>query len=263
MFESRVEIDAAALSLREAQQSGKACGPIRGSFGPLDLKSAYSIQEINVNYGVQAGKRIVGRKIGLTSKAVQVQIGVDQPDFGTLFDDMCFPDGVEISSSMLISPRCEAEVALVLKNDLVREAHTVLDIIEATSYALPALEIVDSRVADWDIRITDTIADNGSSALFVLGSSPVSLAEVDVAKVEMAMERNGEVVSEGNGAACLGNPLNAAIWLADTLSGIGIPLKAGDVVLTGALGPMVPISPGDSFSATMGALGTVTTSFSA
>lgn len=262
MFESRAEIESAASALREAQTSGNACGPIRGAFDPLDLKSAYEIQETNVNLAVQAGRRIVGRKIGLTSKAVQAQIGVDQPDFGTLFADMCFADGVEISSSSLISPRCEAEVAIVLNSDLNSDAHTVLDIINATAYALPALEIVDSRIAGWDIRITDTVADNGSSALFVLGSRPVPLSEIDVANVVMTMEKNGEPVSEGNGAACLGNPLNAAIWLADTLSRLQIPLKAGDVVLTGALGPMVPIHPGDSFKATMGALGTVTTSFS-
>ncbi len=263
MFESRVDIEAAALALREAQQSGQACGPIRGAFEPLDLVSAYSIQEINVGHAVDAGRRIVGRKIGLTSKAVQAQIGVDQPDFGTLFADMCFPDGVEISSDSLIAPRCEAEVALVLKKDLVRDYHTVLDIIDATEFALPALEIVDSRIANWDIGITDTIADNGSSALFVLGSKPVPLSGVDVANLAMTLKKNGEVVSEGSGAACLGNPLNAAIWLADTLSQIQTPIRAGDVVLTGALGPMVPVEPGDSFTADMAALGTVSTSFSA
>jgi 2-keto-4-pentenoate hydratase len=262
VFESRAEIESAATALREAQNSGVACGPIRGGFEPLDLKSAYEIQETNVNLAVQGGRRIVGRKIGLTSKAVQAQIGVDQPDFGTLFADMCFADGVEISSSSLIAPRCEAEVAIVLHSDLDRESHTVLDVISATAYVLPALEIVDSRIADWDIRITDTVADNGSSALFVVGSSPVRLSEVDVANVAMSLEKNGELVSEGSGTACLGNPLNAAIWLADTLSNLNSPLKAGDVVLTGALGPMIPIQPGDSFKATMGALGTVATSFS-
>lgn len=262
MFESHAAIDDAARLLREAQASFQPCQPIRGNFPEDDIKSAYAIQLANVELAVGAGRRVVGRKIGLTSPVVQAQLGVDQPDFGTLFAHMAFAEGVELPFGQLIAPRCEAEVALVLEKDLDRENHTVIDIMNATAYALPALEIVDSRVADWDIRITDTIADNGSSGLFVVGSQPVSLAEVNLPEIEMVMTRNGEVVSQGLGSACLGNPLNAAAWLADTLSAFGTPLKAGDVVLTGSLGPVVKIEAGDSFRAEFGALGNVTTSFS-
>ena len=263
MFESHAAADEAAQSLREAQVSGKPCRPIRDAFDADDLKSAYEVQQINVDLGVAAGRRVVGRKIGLTSPVVQAQLGVDQPDFGTLFADMAFAEGVEIPFSRLMAPRCEAEVALVLDEDLDRETHTVIDILNATAYALPALEIVDSRIAEWDIRITDTIADNGSAGLFVLGSQPVSLAEVNLPQIEMVMTQNGQLVSEGLGSACLGNPLNAVIWLADALSSLGTPLVAGDVVLTGSLGPVVKIERGDLFKADMGALGTVSAIFSA
>lgn len=263
MFESHAEINLAAEALREAQLSRVPCAPIRDAFDAADLKSAYTIQDTNVQASVSAGRRVVGRKIGLTSPAVQAQLGVDQPDYGTLFADMCFTSGAEIVSDPLIAPRCEAEVALVLSRDLDHETHNVLDMLASTAYALPALEIVDSRIANWDISITDTIADNGSSALFVLGSRPVALSDFDIGSVPMQLTKNGEVVSEGSGEQCLGNPLQAAIWLADTLAAMKTPLRAGDVVLTGALGPMVSIEPGDSFFASLGDLGSVSVSFAA
>ncbi|MGI9599294.1 MAG: 2-keto-4-pentenoate hydratase [Acidimicrobiales bacterium] len=252
-----------ASRLYEAEASRTPIAPIRDAFGAGDLSTAYAVQLANVERGIAAGRRVVGRKIGLTNPAVQTQLGVDQPDFGTLFADMAYADGVEIDSTRLIQPRVEAEVALVLAQDLAGDQINVLDLLRATAYALPALEIVDSRISDWDIRITDTIADNGSSALFVVGNSPVPLDAVDLRSISMSMRVNDQVVSEGGGAACLDNPLHAAIWLANAMVDNGSPLRAGDVVLTGALGPMVSTGPGDQVVAEMTGLGTVHTAFSA
>ena len=213
------------------------------------LENAYAIQSLNTEYYRTQGKRIVGRKIGLTSLSVQKQLGVDQPDFGTLFDDMAFSDREIIDINRLIQPKVEAEIALVLKKDLVHKHHTVADIIDATAYALPALEIVDSRIQDWKISLFDTIADNASSALFVLGTQPVELSKLDLPNLKMKLLENGQVVSQGTGADCLGNPLNAAKWLADKLVALGTPLRAGDILMTGALGPMVKVAENTTYIA--------------
>ncbi len=254
-------VAAAAERLRIAAEAGEPCEPIRDLIPESDLGGAYEVQRVNTQLAVAAGRRIVGRKIGLTNPAVQAQLGVDQPDFGTLFAEMAFTDGAEVPWTGLIQPRIEAEVALVLGADLDHSTHTVVDVINATAYALPALEIVDSRIREWDIRITDTIADNGSSARFVLGTKPVPLEAVDLRSVQMTMSLNEKEVSSGSGAACLGNPLNAACWLADVLSQSGDPLGKGDIVLTGALGPMVAVAPGDSVEAAITGLGTCSASF--
>jgi 2-keto-4-pentenoate hydratase len=192
---------------------------------------------------------------------VQQQLGVDSPDFGALLADMAVGDGEEIAWSRLMQPKAEAEIALVLERDLTHERHTVADLISATAYALPAIEVVGSRIANWDIRLADTVADNASSGLFVLGTRPVPLARLDLAGCGMVMERRGDQVSVGGGAACLGNPLNAAIWLADTLTRLGTPLRAGDVLMTGALGAMVVAQPGDVFTAQIEGLGSVSAVF--
>ncbi|MCZ2105620.1 MAG: fumarylacetoacetate hydrolase family protein [Comamonadaceae bacterium] len=256
------ELTAVADTLWQAEQSGLPVAPVReriaaaaGGLSPME--AAYQVQRINSQRRIDAGARLVGRKIGLTSLAVQKQLGVDSPDFGVLFADMAVGDGEEIAWSRLMQPKAEAEIALVLGRDLPHERHTVADLIGATEYALPAIEIVGSRIANWDIRLADTIADNASSSLFVLGTRPVRLNQLDLADCGMAMERRGEPVSVGGGAACLGNPLNAAVWLADTLARLGTPLVAGDVLMTGALGPMVVAEPGDVFTARIENLGTV------
>ncbi len=251
-------VSEAAARLMEAELTRTATAPIRDGFDAQDLDAAYAIQQTITDAGIDAGRRLIGRKIGLTNPVVQEQLGVDQPDFGALFADMAFPSGVDLPTNRLIQPRAEAEIALVLGSDLARPDNTIVDLINATDYAIAALEIVDSRIADWDIRITDTIADNGSSGVFVIGNTPVPLSSVDVWAVEMSMSINGEVVSEGTGAACLNNPLNAALWLVNEVARRGIPMAAGDIVLTGALGPMRPLLPGDHVSATMTGLGTVT-----
>jgi 2-keto-4-pentenoate hydratase len=247
----------AADRLVEAERTRVACPPIRDLFDPADVDTAYRIQEEITRRGVGSGRRVIGRKIGLTNPVVQAQLGVDQPDFGTLFADMAFPSGVELPPDRLIQPRGEAEIALVLGSGLDRTDNSIVDLLGAIDHAVAALEIVDSRVSGWDIRITDTVADNGSSGLFVVGSQPVPLSEVDLRQVEMTMTVNGETVSEGSGAACLDNPLNAALWLANEVARRGFPLAAGDVILTGALGPMRPLAPGDEVVAHLTGLGTV------
>jgi 2-keto-4-pentenoate hydratase len=247
------------------QQPFAAVSPVRDEIGKLDgdaLANAYRVQQINTQRHIDGGARLVGRKIGLTSVAVQAQLGVDQPDFGMLFDHMAFGDGEEIPFSNTQQPKVEAEIAFVLQRDLLHQRHTIADIIDGVAYALPAIEVVGSRIANWDIRLADTVADNASSGLFVLGSRPVKLDAFDVVGCGMVMERGGDPVSVGAGAACLGNPLNAAIWLANKMVQVGSPLRAGDVVLTGALGPMATVKPGDVFSAHIQGLGAVRALFS-
>ncbi len=250
----------AAEALRDAAESGVPCAPVREILGTHDdIDVAYAVQDHNTVAAVASGRRICGRKIGVTSKAVMDQIGVDQPDFGTLFVDMEYGDGVEIGAGRLIQPRAEAEVAIVLECDLDRGEHSFNDVIAATAYALPSIEVVDSRVVDWDIRIVDTVADNASCGVYVLGGRPVPLDRVDLRTVAMSMRINGAEVSTGEGAACLGHPLHAARWLADTMCARGTPLKAGDVVMTGALGPMHPLAGGETVVADLGDLGAVVT----
>ena len=259
--ESGVVADVAAI-LRAAAGSGVPCPPVRDLIGSADdVETAYAVQERNTTADVAAGRRVSGRKIGLTSPAVQAQLGVDRPDFGTLMVDMEFADGVEIPFARLLQPRAEAEVAIVIERDLDSAPHGFAEIIRSTAFALPALEIVDSRVRDWDIRLADTVADNASCGVYVLGGRPVPLHHVDLRAIPMTMCINGTAVSEGSGAACLGHPLNAARWLADALCQRAIPLRAGDVVMTGALGPMRPVRAGDVVTADLGALGSVSTTF--
>jgi len=243
--------------LHAANMSGQPCEPVRTRLPDGDLDAAYAVQRVNTERALAAGRRPVGRKIGLTSKAVQRQLGVDQPDFGMLFADMCVSDGEEIAWSRLMQPKAEAEIALVLERDLSQEQPTLADLIAAIAYALPAIEVVGSRIANWQIGIVDTIADNASSGVFVLGGTPRTLSEFDLRLCGMVMQRRGEPVSLGAGAACLGNPLHAAVWLARKMAQLQTPLRAGDVILTGALGPMVTVAPGDVLEAQVSGLGSV------
>jgi 2-keto-4-pentenoate hydratase len=256
-------IEAAAKAIRTAWDTGTPCPPVRDSLPANDVDAAYAVQKINTDRWVAEGRRVNGRKIGLTAKAVQKQLGVDQPDYGMLFADMCYVDGEEMPVSRLMQPRVEAEVALVLERDLTHEQPTVADVVMATAYAVPAIEVVGSRIANWDIKIQDTIADNASGALFVLGGPPRRLEGLDLRLCGMVMERRGEQISVGAGAACLGNPLNAAAWLARKMVEVGMPLKAGDVIMTGALGPMAGVAPGDVVEAKISGLGSVRAVFQA
>ena len=255
------KVHAAAL-LRTAVDGVQAIAPLRDRLVHADGIEAYAIQELNTQYWLAHGRRLVGRKIGLTSLAVQTQLGVDQPDFGMLFADMAVGDGEPVDTGRLIQPKVEAEVALVLGRDLLHERHTCADIINATEYALPAIEIVDSRIDNWNIRFIDTVADNASSGLFALGGRPVRLGAFDIANCAMEMRRGAEIVSQGSGRACLGSPLNAAVWLANKMVQCGRPLLAGDIVMTGALGAMVTVRSGDRFDVLIDGLGSVSTIFS-
>ncbi|MEL6653803.1 MAG: fumarylacetoacetate hydrolase family protein, partial [Bacteroidota bacterium] len=207
------------------------------------------------------GARLVGCKIGLTSEAVQQQLGVDQPDYGMLFADMEVMNGAIVPWGELHQPKAEAEIAFVLKADLPSDEITTVELFSAIDYAVAAIEIVGSRVKDWDIRITDTIADNASASHFVLGHKPVPLTHLDLITSRMRLYKNAELMSEGRGSDCLGSPLTATMWLAKTIARLGRPLKTGDIVLTGALGPMVNVEPGDHIKAGIEGLGEVSVRF--
>ncbi len=219
-------LDAAASLVRAADERAPIA-PLRERYPDLDVEGAYRVQEHVTARGIARGRRIVGHKIGLTSHAVQQQLGVDQPDFGVLFADMAYGDAEPIPFATLLQPKVEAEIAFVLGRDLPHVDTGFVDVIGAIDYALPAIEVVDSRIARWDIRITDTIADNASSGAFVLGSSPRRLTDLDLRLCGMVLERAGQPVAYGAGRACLGNPLNAVVWLARKLAPLGTPLKAG------------------------------------
>ena len=256
-------IESVASALRAAALSQTAIAPVRPQLGAekADVDIAYAVQDLNTLRALAEGRRLVGRKIGLTSKVVQMQLGVDQPDFGMLFADMAYGDGDAIPVGLLIQAKVEAEIALIIKQDLTQDKHTYVDIINATAYALPAIEVVDSRIENWEISLIDTVADNASAAAFVLGSRPVKLENLDLANCYMSMTRGHELVSNGIGHDCLANPLNAAVWLADEMVRRGRPLLAGDIILTGALGPMVTVNPGDTFKVEIEGLGSVTAVF--
>jgi 2-keto-4-pentenoate hydratase len=242
-----------ADALLEATRRGVPVPPVRDRVPDLD--SAYAVQELVIAAREGATNPRVGRKVGLTSAAVQRQLGVDQPDFGVLLAEMDVSAATTIDVSCLVAPRIEAELAFVLGTDLNSDEP---DAVRAAVAAVrPALEIVDSRIAEWDIRIVDTVADNASSGLFVLGEATLPLSAVATAAVEMTLAVDGTVVSRGTGAACLGDPLNALAWVARTAIALGRPLRAGEVVLSGALGPMVPFTAGTVVSAAIRGVGEV------
>lgn len=255
-------IAAAAQRLAQAQLTGVPCPPVRDLIGSSDVAAAYLVQSGLNQVRRNAGAVVVGRKIGATSVAVQTQLGVDQPDFGVLFDDMSVREDEEIAMSRLIQPKAEAEVAFVLAEDLVDGPLDDEQIRGSIAYAVAALEIVDSRILNWDISFADTVADNASSGLYVLGSQQVALADIEPVDVEMTMSIDGTPVSVGNGEACLGDPLRAVAWLAHQARTFGEPLRAGQVVLSGALGPMSPVPAGAKVVAEISGLGSVTAQFS-
>ncbi len=251
----------AADRLLGAALASQPCAPVRDLLGDSNQALAYAVQQRVAQKRIAAGCRIVGHKIGLTAISVQRQLKVDTPDFGVLFDDMDVPCGGVVPVGVLMQPKCEAEIAFVLGSDLDDHRLCTADILGAIDYAVAAIEIVDSRIADWNIRITDTIADNASAGLMVLGQQARRVSEIDLRMCGMVLERRGDPVSTGVGAACLGSPVNAALWLARTLARAGTPLRRGSVVLTGALGPMVAAAPGDVFEARISGLGSVAVEF--
>jgi len=247
----------AARALAHAARTHEYLPPLRETYPDIGIESAYAIQRLNTQRLLAEGRRIVGKKIGLTSLSVQKQLGVDQPDFGILFDDMSFGDADPIPASILHQPKIEAEIAFVLGRDLSMTHPGHLDVLNAIEYALPALEIVGSRIDKWNIKIADTIADNASSSAYVIGNTPRKLSELDLRLCGMVLTCRGEPVSVGAGAACLGSPINAVVWLARKMAALGTPLKEGDLLLSGALGPMAAVTPGDVFEARINGLGSV------
>jgi 2-keto-4-pentenoate hydratase len=251
----------AARRLQAAAASGRPCAPVRDLIASADVRAAYAVQSAVVEARLEAGASVVGRKIGLTSEAVQRQLGVDQPDFGVLFADMEVPDGGVAPMGRLLQPKVEAEIAFGLAADLTEGDLSRDQVANAVAWAAASLEIVDSRVRGWDISFADTVADNASSGLFVIGDRRVGLATVDPKAVEMAMCVNGVEVSTGRGSATLGDPLLALAWLARKARDLEDPLRAGQVVLSGALGPMVAVRAGDVVSARISTLGEVSVTF--
>lgn len=248
-----------AMRLRQAYDGGPV-PPLRDFLAGATVEDAYAIQALNTAHWLSRGRRRVGAKIGLTAKAVQTQLGVDQPDFGTLFADMAVDNGGAVGAGRLIQPKVEAEIAFILARSPDPEARDLISLAGAVAQVLPAIEIVDSRIENWNIGIVDTVADNASSGLFVMGD-PIPLGSIDLRMCGMVLARNGEPVSLGVGAACLGNPLNALGWLAGRMAALGSPLAEGDIVLAGALGPMVTVEPGDLFEASIDRIGSVRVRF--
>lgn len=243
---ARIEDMAAAVIA--ARTDLKQIPPLRETMGLSAIADAQAVQEATTQHWLAAGRRVVGRKIGLTSKAVQAQLGVDEPDYGVLWGDYAFSQGDTVDMARFMQPKAEAEVALVMERGLDDPEAQMADLIRAVGYALPAVEIVDSAIADWNIRLVDTVADNASGGGYALGTSPRKLDGLDLRLCGMVMSCNGAEVSMGLGAACLGHPLNATLWLVRKMAALGRPVVAGDIILSGALGPMVPVRSGDVFT---------------
>lgn len=251
----------AAAQLQRAQEERSGCAPVRELIGADDLDAAYAVQQEIVRARVASGAVRVGRKIGLTSRVVQEQFGVRTPDFGVIFDDMVHAESATVSLDDFIQPRIEGEIAFVLREDLPSAHTTVVDVLRATDFVLPAIEIVDSRIRDWDIRIADTVADNASGAAIVLGTTPHDLRGLDLTAAAMTIEHGGEPVSTGAGAACLGSPAAAVTWLAREVARRGEPLRKGEIVMSGALGPMVSVTGPGLYRLRLSALGNVDITF--
>lgn len=257
------DIDHAQLAkdLLDAYDGGTPIAPLTSTAPGLAVSDAYAIQQLQVAAWTAAGRSIRGHKVGLTSRAMQRQLGVDQPDYGVLRDDMFYLDTVSIEASRFISPKVEPEISFVLKERLAGPGVTVADAIRAVDYVVASIEIIDSRIADWKITLADTIADNASSGGVVLGSRPVRLDEIDLVTTGCVLTKNGEIVDTGAGGAVLGSPIHSLVWLANTLGPLGVELEAGAVVMPGSVCAAVAVAPGDSVTATFAQLGSVTARF--
>ena len=248
-------------SLYQALRSNSVIDPITNQYPDMTIEDAYAVQKRMIDRRVQDGEVIVGKKIGVTSRAVMNMLGVYQPDFGYMMDRMIVNEGESIAMSTLIQPKAEGEIAFLLKKDLMGPGLSNADILAATECVIPCFEIVDSRIRDWKIKIQDTVADNASCGVFVLGDSAVSPRKVDLSTCGMVLEKNGEIIATGSGAAAMGSPVNAITWLANMLGSLGVPLKAGEVVLSGALAAMFPCAAGDNFRVSIGGIGSCSVRF--
>ena len=241
--------------LYESLVTRKTIQPFSSRYPDMTIEDAYHVQQRMIARRLEQGEKIVGKKIGVTSKAVMNMLGVHQPDFGYLLDGMVYNEGESIEIDTLIQPKAEGEIAFLLKKDLKGPGVTAADVIAATEGVMACFEIVDSRIQDWKIKIQDTVADNASCGVFVLGDKLVDIADIDLGLVGMVLEKNGQIEVTGAGAATLSHPVNAMVWLTNTLGKLGITLKAGDIVLSGAMGAMVPVSRGDNLRITIGQIG--------
>lgn len=249
--------------LFEALNSRSVLEPLTTRAPEITIDDAYGVSKHFLDRRLAEGDRVVGKKIGVTSKPVQEMLGVHQPDFGFLLESMHVEDAstVSLAEAKLIQPRAEGEIAFRLKKDLRGPGVTEEEVLDATDYVCPCFEIVDSRIRDWKIKIQDTIADNASCGVFVLGSSPIAPRKLDLAAVKMNIRKNGEHVASGVGSAVQGHPATAVAWLANTLGKYGIPFHAGEIILSGSLAPLLPAAPGDTFEMTLDGIGACSISF--
>lgn len=254
-------IDRIAEELLEAERSKQPIAPLTERYTELNIMDAYKIQLAITEKKIQKGRSIIGKKVGLTSRAMQKMLGVDEPDYGHLLNDMKCVDGEKIRIHEFLSPKVEAEIGFVLKEDLKGPHVTFLDVLMATDYIVPTIEIIDSRISDWKIKLVDTVADNGSSAKVVVGEKMSEIDGLDLRSLGMVLYLNNEMVATGSGAAALGHPAHAIAWLANKLSEFDITLKAGELILPGALSGAIAVKQGDTVSAHFGSLGTVSVSF--
>lgn len=247
--------------LLEAEKTKRPIEPLSATNRHLTVDEAYAIQLEQIRRKVDQGATVVGKKIGLTSAVMQEMFQVNEPDYGHLLNTMIAVDGETISLNSLIQPKLEFEIAFVLKSDLKGTNITEKDVIQATDYIVPALEVIDSRIADWKITFEDTVADNGSSAMAIIGGQPTKLENVDLEHLGMVVSQNGEFLDCATGGAVMGNPIRAVAWLANALGKYDIGLHAGEIILSGALSAAVPIQPGDTFTAEFAHIGSVSASF--
>ncbi len=248
--------------LFDAMMTQQTLVPFTQRFAKISIEDAYNISQRMIERRLIAGEKIVGKKIGATSQAVQQMLNIDQPDFGFLTDSMAYNDAQNIPiSELLIQPKAEGEIAFILKKDIMGPGVTNADVLAATDYIAPCFEVVDSRIENWNIKIEDTVADNASCGLYVLGDDTVSPEHFDFVNCEMTVEKNGVVISTGKGSAALGNPVNCVTWLANTLGDFDIGLKVGDVILSGSLVPLEPIQAGDNMRVSISGIGTASVNF--
>ncbi|AXF57212.1 2-keto-4-pentenoate hydratase [Salicibibacter kimchii] len=256
-----MDIQVEADRLLKAEKNKQSIEPLTDTFPEITVDEAYNIQLKQIQEKVSKGAAVVGKKIGLTSKAMQDMVQVSEPDYGHLLDNMIHLDGEDLSLDPFSEPKLEFEIAFVLKNDLQGPGVTVLDVIESTNYVAPAFEVIDSRIKDWNIRFEDTVADNGSSARAIIGGNPTAIDDVDLTHLGMVVYRNGKYLDSATGAAVMGNPVKAVAWLANALGKYEISLQNGDIVLSGALTAAIPIEDGDTFTADFAHIGSVSSSF--
>ncbi|MBF6299771.1 2-keto-4-pentenoate hydratase [Nocardia amamiensis] len=250
-----------ADELERAERDRVAIDPLIARHPGIDVVDAYEIQLINIRRRLDGGARVVGHKVGLSSKAMQQMMGVDEPDYGHLLAEMEVYEDVPVEAGRYLFPRVEVEVGFVLGADLPGADCTEADVLAATVAFAPAIELIDSRIKDWNIGLADTISDNASSAGFVLGAGRVAPADIDVKAIDAVLTRNGEVVAEGRSDAVLGDPVIAVAWLARKVASFGVRLKAGDIVLPGSCTRAIDARPGDAFHAEFAGLGSVRLQF--